>query len=233
MGNKKWVISLGGSRIAPKSNDVDSSFIERFEKLIKKHSSEKFVVVTGGGSTARKYIKALSKLDASRREQSEAGIAVTRYHASFLARIFGKRANPYDMEDIPRNMKKVKNLLRKNQVVFCGGLRWEAKKTSDGTSADLAGYLKCPFINITNVDGLYTSNPQKNPKAKRIDKISWKKFYEIAKKIKFKAGQHFVLDQDAAKTIMKNKVPTYIVGELREVDKILKGKKFKGTLIRG
>ncbi len=224
------MISLGGSRIAPQKDKIDYNFIERFDKIIKKHRSKKFVVVTGGGSTARKYMAALKKLGAKTKKQSLIGIAITRFHAKFLAKIFGKKAN----EIIPKNMKKVKNLLNKNQVVFCGALRWEDKKTTDGTAADLAAYLKCPFINITNVRGIYTSNPKENPKAKFIKKISWEKFYKMANKVKFKAGQHFVLDQDAAKTIMKKKIPTYIVGSLSDVDKIISGKKdFKGSLIEG
>jgi uridylate kinase len=231
-GNKKWVIILGGSRIAPKDKEIDYDFIEKFEDLIENHPSHRFVVVTGGGTTARKYISALKKLGKKTKTQSKAGIAVTRFHALFLSRIFGAKAN--DPKKIPKNMKKVKSLLAKNQVVFCGALRWDKNKTSDGTSADLAGFLKAPFINLTNIRGLYTSNPKTNKKAKFIKKISWKKFYNMASKIKFKAGQHFVLDQDAAETIMEKKIPTYIVGSLEDVDKIISNKKgLKGTVIRG
>tara|TARA_Y100000310_G_scaffold339655_1_gene432979 strand:+ start:6677 stop:7369 length:693 start_codon:yes stop_codon:yes gene_type:complete len=229
---KRWVISLGGSRIAPQSDEIDKGFIERFEKLVEKHKSQKFVVVTGGGSTARKYISALRKLGKKTKAQSQAGIAVTRFHASFLSRIFGKKAN--NPKNIPKNMEKVKSLLAKNQIVFCGALRWDKNKTSDGTAADLAGLLKCEFINLTNIKGLYNSNPKTNKKAKFIKKISWKKFKAMTNKIKFKAGQHFVLDQDAAETILKKKIPTYIVGSLDDVDKIISGKKnFEGTLISG
>ena len=229
---KKWVISLGGSRIAPQSDEIDKGFIERFEDLVAKHPSQKFVVVTGGGATARKYISALRKLGKKTKAQSQAGIAVTRFHASFLSRIFGEKAN--DPKNIPKNMEKVKNLLSKNQIVFCGALRWDKNKTSDGTSADLAGLLKCGFINLTNIKGLYTSNPKTNKRSKFIKKISWKNFDKMASKIKFKAGQHFVLDQDAAETILKKKIPTYIVGSLSDVDKIISGEKdFSGTLISG
>lgn len=226
---KKWVISLGGSRIAPKKKSIDYKFVEEFEDLIKSHKSHKFVVVTGGGSTARKYINALRKLGAKAKKQSLAGIAVTRFHAGFLASLFGKKAN--EPSQLPKNMKKVKNLLSKNQVVFCGALRYKEKNTSDGTAADLAAYLKSPFINITNVKGMYTSNPKTNKKAKFIKKISWKDFNKRASKIKYKAGQHFVLDQSAAKKIMEEKVPTYIVGSLRDIKNIIEGKPYNGTLI--
>ncbi len=220
-----WVISLGGSRIVP--DDVDDKFLLKFKKLLDSHNSQKFVVVTGGGSTARRYINALKKLGKKTKAQSTEGIAITRLHAGFMMRFFGEEAN----EDLPLNIKRVRNLLRKNRVVFCGALRYRRKNTSDGTAAKIAGYLKCPFINLTNIKGLYTSNPKKNKKAKFIAKISWEKFMKIAKKIKYEAGQHFVLDQIAAKTIKEKKITTYIVGSLEAIDKILKNKKFVGTVI--
>ena len=222
------MISLGGSRIVPE--EVDEKFLMKFKKLINSHPSHKFVAVTGGGSTARKYISALRKLGKTTKSQSISGIAITRLHANFMARFFGKSAN----EVIPKNMKDVKNLLGKNQIVFCGGLRYRKGNTSDGTAAKISAYLKCPFINLTNVKGLYTSNPKESKGAKFIEKITWKNFEEITRKIKFKAGQHFVLDQSAAKVILKERIPTYIVGSLNAIDKILEGKKdFGGTLIVG
>ena len=225
---KTWVISLGGSRIVP--DEVDDKFLRDFKKLIDSHPSHRFVVITGGGSTARRYISALKKLGKKTKSQSMAGIAVTRLHAGFLARFFGAKAN----EVIPKNMKKIKNLLRKNQVVFAGALRYEKNNTSDGTSAKVAAYLNVPFINLTNTKGLYTKDPRKYKSAKFIAKISWKKFDLIASKMKYSAGQHFVLDQAASKIILREKIPTYIVGSLESIDKILKGKKaFGGTLISG
>jgi len=50
------VMSLGGSIIIP--NNVDYKFLFNFEKFIKRLAQkEKIVIVTGGGNTARKYIK--------------------------------------------------------------------------------------------------------------------------------------------------------------------------------
>ena len=222
---KTWVISLGGSRIVP--GQVDVKFLREFKKLINSHKSTKFVIVTGGGSTARKYIIALRKLRKPSRVQAREGIAITRHHAKFMTRFFGKNAN----DEIPMTMKQVKNMLGKNQVVFSGSLRYKPNNTTDGTAATLAGYLRCPFINLTNVKGLYTSDPTKNKNAKFVPKISWIDFDKIVSKIKFQNGQHFVLDQRASKTIKKKKISTYIVGTLAAIDNIIKNKKFVGTLI--
>ena len=224
---KTWVISLGGSRIIPR--EVDDKFLLKFKELINSHPSQKFVIVTGGGSTARKYILALKKLGKNTKTQSKEGIDITRLHAKFMMSLFGKAAN----DKLPLTMKKVKSLLKKNRIVFCGALRYRDKNTTDGTAAKIANYLRCPFINLTNTKGLYSADPTKNKKAKFIPEITWKEFLGIAKKIKYEAGQHFVLDQSAAKTIQNKKIATYIVGSLGAINNILKGKKFEGTLIKG
>ena len=258
MQKKVMVLSLGGSLIIP--DDVEISFLEKFKKTIKKNTGKyKFIIVCGGGSVARKYIFALRTIGASEKLQSMAGISATRINARFMTYVFGKDAN----DGVPHDMKEVKNLLQKNDVVFCGALRYEEKQTSDSTSAKLANFFKTDFINMTNVPGLYTKNPlektSRHPSdctkrcrpsvlrgestreikgfsrdAKFIPKISWKNFNRIVDKIKFEPGQHFVLDQTAAKIILKDKIKTYIIGkDLKQLDNILKGKKFVGTIIEG
>jgi uridylate kinase len=50
--------------------------------------------------------------------------------------------------------------------------------------------------------------------------------------MRFTPGQHFVLDQDASKIIMKNKIKTYILGkDLKQFDNFLNNKPFLGTKI--
>lgn len=219
-----WVISLGGSKIVP--DKVDEKFLSDFKKLILSNKSQKFAVITGGGSTARKYMSALRKLRKSESEMSEEGIEITRYHAKFMARLFNQNEN-----QVAKNMKKVKTLLRKNQIVFCGALRQTENQTTDSTAAKLAKYLNCSFINLTDTKGLYDKDPKKYEEAKFIPEISWNNFYKIAKKIKFESGQHFVLDQKAAKEIKQNKTKTYIIGSLKQLENIIKNKKFIGTRI--
>jgi len=226
---KRIVISLGGSLIIP--DKVNVRFLKRFREVIKKNTDQyKFVIVCGGGSTARKYISALREIGTNQELQSMSGISATRMNARFMTYFFGKDAN----QGIPHDMKEVKNLLIKNDVVFCGALRYAPNQTSDSTSAQLANYLKSDFINLTNVSGLHDRNPKKFKNARFIPKISWKEFDKMANKVKFKPGQHFVLDQQAAKIIKKYKIKTYILGpNLRNLQKLLKDKKFKGTIIGG
>jgi len=223
---KVMVISLGGSLIIP---DTNHAFLENFKKTLRKnYKTHKFVIVCGGGSIARKYISALREEGRSNYELSQAGIRATRMNAQFVIQLFGKEAN----NALPHSMKKIKSDLAKNNIVICGALRWEANSTSDGTAAKIAHFLNAEFINMTNVRGLFSANPKTNKNAKFIPQESWKKFEERALKLKYKSGQHFVLDQRAATIIRKHKIKTYIIGEnVKNIDKILKGKKFTGTLI--
>jgi uridylate kinase len=224
---KTAVLSVGGSIIIP--DRIDFKFIEELKKAIEKNYKKyKFVIVCGGGSIARRYIEALGAEKMPEKQLAIAGIRATRMNALFMMQLFGKEAN----ETLPMDMKSVRDHLRKKNLAICGALRFAEHSTSDGTAAKLANYLKTDFINMTNINGLYTENPQNNPKAKFIPKISWKDFEKMALSIKFKAGQHFVLDQEAAVLIRKHKITTYIIGKsVRNLSSLLSGKKFEGTTI--
>jgi uridylate kinase len=228
---KVMVISLGGSLIVPEK--VDFKFLKKFRSTLKKHYKNwKFVIVCGGGSIARKYISLLEHNKKKKeKELSMAGIRITRMNALILMEIFGKKeAN----DTLPMDMKDVKDSLKKNNVVICGALRYAPKSTSDGTAAKLAHYLNAEFINMTNVKGLFTANPKTNKNARFIPYESWKDFDKRANAMKYHSGQHFVLDQKAATMIRKDKIKTYIIdGDAKNIDKILKGQKFTGTLICG
>ncbi len=226
---KVVIVSLGGSLIVPEK--IDFNFLEEFRATARRHYKKyKFVVVCGGGSIARKYISILKHNKSTEKELSMAGIMVTRMNARVLMRLFGKEAN----DSLPMDMQEVKNNLAKNNIVICGALRYAKKSTSDGTAAKLAHFLNAEFVNITNVKGLYSANPLTHKNAKFISYESWKDFDKRANAIKYHSGQHFVLDQKAATMIRQFKVKTYIIGNrLSNLNKILAGKSFTGTLIYG
>tara|TARA_B100001971_G_C18133484_1_gene506186 strand:+ start:68 stop:850 length:783 start_codon:yes stop_codon:yes gene_type:complete len=256
---KVIVVSLGGSLIIP--DKIDIKFLKELKKVIKKNTKKyKFVIVCGGGSTAREYIKGLEKEKLKKKlfHQGLLGIATTRLNARFMTYFFGEDTN----KGIPHDMGEVKNMLRLYDVVFCGALRYAKDETSDGTSAKLAKFFNTEFINLTNVIGLYDKDPKELCKsrlpskaikevdkqrrkgrlsegnrrcprnAKFIPKITWKDFNKMANAQGFKPGQHFVLDQSASRIIMKYKISTYIIGNnLKNLDNILNNKEFKGTKV--
>lgn len=224
---KVIVLSLGGSLIIP--NNINVKYLKNFKKTILKNTKKyKFIIVCGGGSIARKYISALKETKINEKLQSLSGISATRMNARFMSYFFD--IDP--KHGIPHTMKILEKYVRNQDVVFCGALEYKPHQTSDSTASQIAKKFKTEFINLTNVQGLYNKNP-KYKDAKFISNISWQEFNKMANKSRFKPGQHFVLDQTASKIIMKNKIPTYIIGEdLKQLDNLLNHKNFKGTSIR-
>lgn len=226
---KAVVMSLGGSLIVP--DKINTKFLEEFKNIILKNTKKyKFVIVCGGGGVARTYINGIESQKISNKEylQGLLGVSATRLNARFMTYFFGKDAN----KGIPHDMKDVDDYLRKNDVVFCGALRYAKKQTSDSTAAKLAHYFNSDFINLTNVSGLYDKNPKKFKNAKFIPEISHKDFLKLSNQFPFKPGQNFVLDQTAAKIIKKYKIRTFILGnDVKNLDNLLNGRHFIGSVI--
>ena len=220
------VLSLGGSLIIP--DNISYQFLEKFKKLIKKYAEkEKIIIVCGGGQTARKYINALEQAGISEKIQSYIGIRATRLNAWFLINFFKDSCN----KTIPKSIKEVNHLVKKNNIVILGGLRYHEKNTSDGAAASLAKAYKTEFINMTNIKGLYNKHP-KLKGAKFIPKITFSDFSKLMSKVRYKPGQHHVLDQNASDIIKKYKITTYIIGpDLKNLERVLENKKFTGTVI--
>jgi len=229
MQKKVIVISLGGSLIIP--DKVDTKFLKKFKRTILKNTKEyKFVIVCGGGSIARRYISSLREIGINEKFQSFSGISATRMNARFMNYFFN--INPE--KGIPHTMKLLEKYVKKQDVVFCGALEYKPNQTSDATATEIARHLKAVFINLTNVPGVYTKNPMEHKDAKFIPEMSWLELYKKTNASKYKPGQHLILDQTATKTILKNRITTYVLGKnMENLDNLLNGRKFKGTIIAG
>ncbi|MDO8528416.1 MAG: UMP kinase [Nanoarchaeota archaeon] len=226
---KVIVISLGGSLIIP--DKVDTKFLKKFKKAILKNTKKhKFVIVCGGGSIARKYISSLREIGINEKFQSFSGISATRMNARFMTHFFNM--NPE--YGIPHTIKLLDKYAKRQDIIFCGALEYKPNQTSDATATEIAKHFKTIFINLTNVPGVYTKNPMEHRDAKFIPRMTWMELYRKTNKNKYKPGQHLILDQTATKTILKNKITTYVLGKnMRNLNNFLNGRKFKGTIISG
>ena len=144
--------------------------MREFKRVINKNKSKyKFIIVCGGGTTARKYISALRERNLNEKFQDFVGISATRMNARFMSYIFG--FNPES--GIPHKLKEIENLIKKQEIILCGALEYRPHETSDSTAVEIARHFHTDFINLTNVNGLHDKNPQKYKNAKFIPRISW------------------------------------------------------------
>src|SRR3989344_5424848 len=92
------VISLGGSLIVPHLSDdggVDVAFLKKFRAFIigEIKKGKRFIIVAGGGKTARVYQKAASQISkASPADLDWVGIAGTKLNAQLLLAMFRTEA---------------------------------------------------------------------------------------------------------------------------------------------
>lgn len=224
--SKLFVLSLGGSLIVPE--EIDQKFLQQFRSLVLRYikKGHRFVLVTGGGHTSRKYTAALEKLTKPRPGDLHwLGIQATWLNAKLVQLMFGKLAHPHIISD-PN--KKVKF---KEKILVAGG--WKPDRSTDDDAARLAKvYGSKLMVNFTNVDYVYDRDPRKFKNAKKIESISWQEYNKMFS-AKWNPGAHAPLDPVAARFAQKNGQSVIIANgrDLKNLEKILKEQPFKGTLI--
>jgi uridylate kinase len=97
--------------------------------------------------------------------------------------------------------------LEKGRIVICAAGTGNPFFTTDSAAALRASELKCEIIfKATKVDGIYTSDPEKNPKAERIPHATYQRV--LAERLQ-------VMDASAIDLARGSSIPIYIFS-LRE-----------------
>lgn len=221
------IVSLGGSLIVPKSG-IDVSFLKKFKAFIAKRVSggERFVLICGGGATARQYQKAAKAVGHLSREDVDwIGIHSTRLNAHLLRTIFQKMAH----------MTVIKNPLApprfREPVLIAAG--WKPGWSTDYCATLLASSLGATVVlNLSDIDHVYSADPRKDAKARPLDVISWKDFRRMVGN-RWDPGANVPFDPVAASMAERlGLVVKMIEGHsFDEIGRALDGKAFKGTVI--
>jgi uridylate kinase len=219
------VLSLGGSLVCP--DEVDVLFLKKFRDFILKwiKKGKKFVIFVGGGKSARKYQKAARKFNVKNEKLDWIGISATLLNAQLVKSIFGNFA----FEKVLSNpTEKVKT---KKKIIVFGG--WKPGRSTDyGSVLAAKNFGTKRVINLSDVDFIYDKNPKKFKDAKPLEKISFDEFFKIVGK-KWTPGANIPLDPEAAKLAKKEKIKVVFLNgrNLKNLEKVFLGEKFKGTII--
>ena len=222
------VIALGGSIIVPQK--IQINFLKKFRKFILKFLKEnkKFVIVAGGGAIARNYQNAAAKITKISDEDKDwLGVHATRINAHFLRTIFKNYACPIVLDN---PFKKIDD---KNYRLFIGS-GWKPGWSTDYDTILIAQRFKANKIIIASkIAYVYDSDIEKNKNAKPLKEITWKKYRQIITS-KWKPGMGAPVDPVAAKLAAKLKMEVIVARgtNLKNLENILRNKKFKGTVIR-
>ena len=224
------VISVGGSLIVP--DQIDIAFLSALKELIIRETgspqSRRFIIICGGGKTARRYQDAASSVTALDPDDLDwLGIHSTRLNGHLVRTIFRDIAyrvvvtNPDEVLDIPRD----------TTLIVAAGYRPGSSTDLRAIQiADRVGAKK--VINLSNIDYVYTDDPQKNPSAEKIETISWSDFRKLIPET-WDPGLSSPFDPIAAREAEKLGVEVAIINgkKLDELENYLAGKSFVGTKI--
>ena len=222
------IISLGGSLIVPE--EIDVSFIKDFKELILSQVAlgKKFIITIGGGKTCRKYQNAGKEIsNASKDDQDWIGIASLRLNAELMRVVFGN----YAYEVVINNLS---DKFTFNKPVVIGGA-YEIGHSSDVDAVLAAKNVGAKkIINLSNIDYAYDKDPNLNPDAKKIEKISWPGYRDLIPKEWISAGLSTPFDPIASKMAEQEGMEVLILNgkNISNLEKCLNGEDFMGTHIK-
>lgn len=224
---KVVVFSLGGSLIAPKDG-FDLKFLSGFKKMILSFlkGGYRFIIVCGGGQTARSYQAIARELGELTTDDIDwIGIHATRLNAHFMRTVFRKWAHPVVVKDPTRKLKWTEEVLI--------GAGWQPGWSTDYDAVKMAElYGAQVVINLSNIEYVYSADPRKNPQAKRLENIGWRDFRKIVGN-KWIPGANLPFDPIASREAEKMKLKVIVMSgnDLANVSHAIKGEEFKGTTI--
>ncbi len=164
------------------------------------------VVVAGGGKIARHYIGIARELGSDEASLDILGIEVSRLNARLLIAALGDHAYPA----VPEDLEQVSKATSSGKVVVTGGLH--PGQSTNATAALIAEKVKASrFLNATDVDGIYDSDPNKNKNAEMFREVTVKKCLEILGSENSAAGAYDLMDIVALKVIERSKIPTVVL----------------------
>lgn len=209
------VVKLGGGlfRLEP-----DVAVIRETAKVLSSFVKEgnQLVSVAGGGENARTYIGAARKLGAEESTCDLLGIQLTRANGELLRIALG----PTAVALMPDSIRELPYLAENGKVVVMGGL--QPGQSTNAVAALAAEITRADvLVNVTDVEGVYTEDPKKNPKAKLLRSVHVDKLLNWAMSGEVFAGKYELLDPLALKILQRARIPTRFVS-LQDPENIIR-----------
>lgn len=220
------VIRIGGSVVAsPPNPEIMSKYADLLRELKKK--GHELVVVVGGGSLARDFIKVAKVMGLNESDQDKVAINVSRLFAQLLAIKLGDLG----LETIPTTVDEAAEGLKTKKIVTMGGIK--PGMTTDAVAAMVAERIEAELlVKATDQEGIYTKDPKKHPDAEKIDVLSFDDLVQLFEQNKHKAGIHQVLDPEAVRILQKERTKTIVVNGFKPENVMLavRGEKVGTTI---
>ena len=235
MQYKRILLKISGeAMMGDQAYGVDPSTVDFIAREIKEAVSEgvQVAIVIGGGNIFRGVEASMKGIE--RASADYMGMLATVINALALQNYLEKYdirtrvQSAIEMKELAEpyiRRKAIRHLEKGRTVIFAAGTGNPYFTTDTAASLRAMEIGADVILKATKVDGIYSSDPMKDPTAKKYDKVT---YIDVLKK-----GLS-IMDSTAISLCMDNKLPI-VVFNLRgkgNIRKILEGKKI-GTLVRG
>lgn len=230
--DRTFIITLGGSLIVPEKGVIDTEFLKAFCAFIRSFAERggcRFVIVTGGGKTARMYQESASEIaELSHEDVDWIGIAATKLNAEFLKKVLA----PLTYEDVCDDPGK--EIRGAPKVIIASG--WKPGASTDYDAVLWAEKMGAEaIIDAGNIAFVYEEDPHHMKEGKAptpIEKLSWPEYRSMVQE-EWSPGLSAPFDPIASRKAEELGLLAYIVHgkDLENMGRILKGEPFTGTVI--
>lgn len=221
------VLKIGGHLLF--GERVEQSLLKEYVGVLRElYRGEKWVVVVGGGVPARKYVEAARGLGLDESVCDTLAIHVTRVNALLFSHLLGDKAYPA----IPQSLEQLREFAERGRIVVMGGLQpGQSTMAVAALAAEAIGAER--LIVATDVDGIYTDDPKRNPRAKLLKEITIPELLRKLSQYSHSAGEYKLADILGLKILSRSQIPAiYLNGKNPEnIRKAVQGQLI-GTLLK-
>ncbi len=227
------LLKLSGEALAgDKGYGIDPAIVQSISKQVKEihEMGVSVAIVIGGGNIFRGVSDAAKGMDRSTADYM--GMLATVINSLSLQDALEKNGLQVRVQSAitmpqvaePFLYRKAIRHLEKNRIVIFAGGTGNPYFTTDTAAALRASEIKADILlKATNVDGVYTADPKKDPTATKFDTLSYIEALNMGLK---------VMDSTALSLCMENNLPIIVfkLNEAGNIRKIIEGANI-GTLV--
>ncbi len=223
------VFDFGGSIVAPDKPDVP--FLRRFlsflKNWLKADLSREAIMVVGGGGAARAWQGAVREIapDTPHESLDWVGVMATRLNAELVRALLGPLSPDPVVTDPSADFPFT------GRVLMVAG--WKPGFSTDYDAVVLAERFGAEkILMLSNIARVYDDDPNKNPDAKPLDRLTWDDYKKMAG-TEWKPGANVPFDPVATAQAAKAGLTVIAAAgsNLENLEAILAGKEFIGTVI--
>jgi len=227
------VLKIGGSILSPSQEKFfDVDFVRDLKDILNMFPKDKFILIAGGGSLARKYQFFAMENGVTDWNTHWIGLSANNLNAAMLKAFLGDGVEDTILAfEAIGDAKKI-NFVNNNRILVAGAnLPGHSGDMDASILAYQSGSLE--VISLKDVDGVYDTDPDKNTDAKKIKNLSWDEYKDIIKTDKFKPKGAFPVDPVTANYAEDKNVTFKILDgkNLNNLKSAIEGKEFEGSII--